>query len=125
MSAMHAIAGDVVAFRNRPHRVLDVIVAGAGPRPPYFGLACEHAGPCDAPLRPVSHWHVRRLEVPMGEKHVHENVAPHSVALTTTAKGKVQVEVKVYDADPDRAADRALEVLQSVKTRLGDQYATA
>lgn len=59
------------------------------------------------------------------EKTLVENVAPHSVALTTTAKGKVQVEVKVYDADPMRAADRALEILTHMKTRLGDQFATA
>lgn len=124
MTTMHAQVGDVVLFDAQPHTVLDVLVAGAGPRPPYFTLACEHAGTCAAPLRPVSHWHVSRPEVSM-EKQLVENIAPHSVALTTTAKGKVQVEVKVYDADPDKAAERALSVLSNVKAKLGDQYATA
>jgi hypothetical protein len=59
------------------------------------------------------------------EKQFLENVAPHSVTLSTTAKGKTQVEVKIYAATPEEAARLALETLASVKTQLGDQFATA
>lgn len=46
-----------------------------------------------------------------------ENVAPHSVTLSTNAKGGVQAEVKVYDADPQRAALRAAEVLEALRRK--------
>ncbi|MCW5891617.1 MAG: hypothetical protein KIT14_13850 [bacterium] len=57
------------------------------------------------------------------EKQLVEHVAPHSVQLSTNAKGKVQCEVKVYDADPGVAAARALEVLGLLRKQLGDQMA--
>lgn len=57
------------------------------------------------------------------EKIIQAQEAPHSVALTTNAKGKVQVDVKVYDNDPQAAADKALAVLAHVKAQLGAQLA--
>lgn len=57
------------------------------------------------------------------EKIIQAQEAPHSVTLTTNAKGKVQAEVKVYDADPQAAADKALAVLGHVKAQLGAQMA--
>jgi hypothetical protein len=57
---MDAQVGDVVLYEDRPHRVLDVDVT-TGPLPPYLTLACDHAGTCVGPLRPVSHRHLRRV----------------------------------------------------------------
>lgn len=53
-----------------------------------------------------------------------QNVAPHSVELSTNAKGKVQVAVKVYDVDPMQAAVRAAEVLATLVSTLGDKAAS-
>lgn len=44
-------------------------------------------------------------------KQVVEQMAPHSVELTTNAKGGVQACVKVYADDPMVAADRAVAIL--------------
>ena len=57
------------------------------------------------------------------EKQIVENAAPHSVALTTNAKGKVQVEVKVYADTPDAAATQALATLRKVRSELGADLA--
>lgn len=51
----------------------------------------------------------------MEPKTLVENVAPHSVTLSTNAKGGVQFEVKVYDADPAVAATRAVEILDTLR----------
>jgi len=53
------------------------------------------------------------------------SVAPHSVELTTNAKGKVQASVKVYDEDPKAAADKAVEVLKHLTAKLGNSAAGA
>jgi hypothetical protein len=58
------------------------------------------------------------------EKQLIENVSPHSCELSTNAKGKVQVSVKVYDADPEVAAKKALYVLKIVTEQLGDKAAS-
>lgn len=53
-----------------------------------------------------------------------ETVAPHSVELTTNAKGKVQASVKVYGDSPLAAAEAALATLEHVKERLGADAAS-
>lgn len=58
------------------------------------------------------------------EKQLIENVAPNSVELSTNAKGKVQVSVKVYDADPAVAAKKSVEILEGVLKQLGDKAAS-
>jgi len=61
----------------------------------------------------------------MDTKTLVENLTPNSVELAMNAKGKVQATVKTYHADPKTAADLAIEVLNHVKQKLGDQLATA
>ena len=58
-------------------------------------------------------------------KQVIEQLSPHSVSLSTNAKGKVQVDVKCYADDPMAAAIRAVEVLEHLKVALGDQMASS
>ena len=60
----------------------------------------------------------------METKTLIENTAPHSVQLSTNSKGRVQIEVKVYHADPEQAAEKALEVLNDLTKKLGDRLAT-
>lgn len=60
----------------------------------------------------------------MDPQHViTQNVAPNSVTLSTNAKGKVQVEVKVYGATPGEAANAAMLTLNNVLIQLGDRAA--
>lgn len=61
----------------------------------------------------------------ISEKVLHENVAPHSVTLSTNAKGKVQIEVKVYSDSPAFAAREALHLLADIKKELGSDAAGA
>ena len=61
----------------------------------------------------------------MADHSAFENLAPHSVTLTTNAKGKVQVEVKAYGGTAIEAADAALATLKHVKTKLGYDLAGA
>jgi hypothetical protein len=58
------------------------------------------------------------------EKQLIENVAPNSCELSTNAKGKVQVTLKVYHEDPKEAAIKAMNVLDFLKTALGDRAAS-
>lgn len=57
------------------------------------------------------------------EKQLVENVAPHSVQLTTNAKGKIQAEVKVYAENPQSAATQALTTLKFIREQLAGQMA--
>lgn len=52
-----------------------------------------------------------------------ENVAPHSVELSTNAKGKVQASVKVYGDNAEVCAKEALRVLDLIKQSLGASFA--
>lgn len=52
-----------------------------------------------------------------------ENLAPNSVALTTNSKGRIQIEIKIYDGDERRAAERAIAVLAYVREQLKGQLA--
>jgi len=44
--------------------------------------------------------------------------ALHSVTLSTTAKGAVQIDVKVYADTPESASEQACTVLAATKDRL-------
>lgn len=66
----------------------------------------------------------KMLDAIRGTQHVlHQNLAPHSVTLTTNAKGLVQAEVKVYADTAQAAAEAALQTLKDVTEKLGDRAA--
>lgn len=48
----------------------------------------------------------------MDSKQLIEQVAPNSVELTTNAKGRVQVSIKLYHESATQAAIEALKVLE-------------
>jgi hypothetical protein len=63
------------------------------------------------------------MEDRMDSKQLIEQVAPNSVELTTNAKGRVQVSIKLYNQSATQAAIEALKVLEFCKQMLGDQMA--
>lgn len=46
-----------------------------------------------------------------------------SVELTHNAKGRIQAVVKVYDENPEEAADKAVAVLLHIRAKLSGQMA--
>lgn len=63
------------------------------------------------------------MDAPALALDIAQDVAPHVVKLSSTAKGKIQVEIRAVGATPQDAADAALETLTYVKQKLGADFA--
>lgn len=55
--------------------------------------------------------------MPDDQRILTESVPLHSVSLSTTAKGTVTFEVKVYDKDVNLAADKAMATLDKLREK--------